>query len=148
MNIRTILAGTAAAGALAAALVSAPAANAATAASPFKHFFGTTYSGYGSGHGEHRSDRSYFGKGYWFNDGGRYWFYGDLFDRDHDHEYSYVWFRWHDDHGTHFTSYRTFGHKHIGHFGGFRKSGGFDDFDIRVCEGGPSEDCGGWHDVF
>ncbi|MEZ0072883.1 hypothetical protein [Planotetraspora sp. GP83] len=149
-KIRTILAGTAVAGALAAGLVAAPAAQAATAeaSSPFKHFFGTTYSSYSGSHDEDRGDRSYFSKGYWYKDHGRYWFFGDLYDGDHDHEYSYVWFRWHDDGGTHFKSYRTFSHLHIGNFGGFSRSHGFDDFDIRVCEGGPVSDCGGWHDVF
>ncbi|MEW9528960.1 hypothetical protein [Microbispora sp. NPDC049125] len=152
MNIRTVLAGTAVAGALAAGLMVAPAAQAATqtaaAAGPVRHFFGNTYSGYDRGDGENRGDRSYFGRGYWIRDGGRYWFYGDLFDRDHDREYSYVWFRWHDRSGSHLASYRTFGHREVNHFGGFRKSNGFNDFDIRVCEGGPAEDCGGWHDVF
>ena len=34
-------------------------------------------------------------------------------------------------------------------FGGFRKSNGFNDFDIRVCEGtNSSDDCGRWGDAF
>jgi hypothetical protein len=152
-TIRTILAGTAVVGALAAGLIATPAqaatstaTTAATASGPSKHFFGPYYSRYGSG--ESFGDRSYF-KGYWYKQDGRYWFFGDLFDRDHDREYSYVWFKWHDDFGFHTSYYKTFGRKHFDRFGGFQRSRGFDDFKIRVCEGDNRfDDCGSWGDAF
>ncbi|WP_214414901.1 hypothetical protein [Sphaerisporangium fuscum] len=176
-KIRNLLAGTALAGSLAVGLAAAPAAHAsateatgsaaeatgsaaeatgsaagatgsaATAqALGSRHFFGPIYSGFG--HGEGRGDRSYF-KGYWIGSGGRYYFSGSLLDRDHDHQYSYVWFRWHDDHGFHTRFFRTFGRYDLDRFGGFRRSDGFDDFDVRVCEGrSGTSDCGGYTDVF
>ncbi|GIH89401.1 hypothetical protein ACFFMN_14620 [Planobispora siamensis] len=154
-KLRTVLAGTALAGSLAAGLAAAPAAMAATAdtataaqqaQAPKKHFFGPYYSKFGGG--ESFGKRSYF-KGYWYKDNGRYWFFGDLFDRDRDREYSYVWFRWHDKFGTHTKYYKTFGHRHFDKFGGFKKSNGFDDFKIRVCEGDNRfDDCGNWGDAF
>ncbi|GAA3120830.1 hypothetical protein GCM10010466_09680 [Planomonospora alba] len=154
-KVRTLLAGTAAAGVLAAGLAAAPAqAAAAGAAAPAavqgaqapKHFFGPYHSGFGKG--ESFGRRSSF-KGYWIQQGGRYWFHGDLSDRDRDRHYSYVWFKWHDRSGTHVKYYKTFGSRHFGGFGGFRKSHGFDDFKIRVCEGVDRfDDCGGWGDAF
>ncbi|GAT66419.1 hypothetical protein PS9374_02069 [Planomonospora sphaerica] len=152
---RTLLAATALTGALAAGLAAAPAqastAGTATAAASqeaqgSKHFFGPYYSKFGGGEGFGK--RSYF-KGYWIKQDGRYWFHGDLFDRDRDREYSYVWFRWHDKFGTHTKYYKTFGGRHFTKFGGFKKSNGFDDFKIRVCEGDDRfDDCGGWGDAF
>ncbi|MEO3811662.1 hypothetical protein ABGB17_21930 [Sphaerisporangium sp. B11E5] len=155
-NIRNLLVSTALAGSLAAGLAAAtaPAASAsaagtsgsAVAAQASRHFFGPIYSHYGRG--EDRGHRSYF-KGYWEKSSGRYWFYGSLFDRDRDRDYSYVWFRWHDDRGFHTKYYKTFGKLSFNKFGGFRKSNGFDDFDIRVCEGDNRfDDCGGYKDVF
>ncbi|WP_214108781.1 hypothetical protein [Acrocarpospora catenulata] len=149
---RSIMAGTALVGALTAGAFVAPAANAAPAAvqasGPAKHFFGNFYSKYHKGEDTGFGDRSYF-KGYWIKKDGWYWFYGDLFDRDHDSEYSYVWYRWHDGSGYH-TKYfgRTKGHAHFDKFAKF-KAGKFDDLDIRVCEGDSStEDCGAWGDAF
>lgn len=149
-KIQRVLAGSLVTGALAAGVLAAPAAQAATgsASAPVKHFFSNTYSGYDKGHGEDKFHRSYFGKGYWYFSKGRYWFFGDLYDRDRDREYTYVWFHYNYKGKNYFKSYRTFGHKHFSKFGGFYKSKGFKDFDIRVCEGGPAEDCGSWHDVF
>ncbi|MBG0827749.1 hypothetical protein HS041_08230 [Planomonospora sp. ID67723] len=153
-KFRTILVGTALAGSLAAGLAAAPAqaATAGTATSaeqvqgPKKHFFGPYYSKFGGG--ESFGKRSYF-KGYWYKDDGRYWFFGDLFDRDRDREYSYVWFKWHDRFGHHVKYYKTFGGKHFDKFGGFKGSNGFDDFKIRVCEGDNRfDDCGSWGDAF
>ncbi|MFF5211791.1 hypothetical protein [Streptosporangium sp. NPDC000396] len=152
-KIRAFVVGTALTGSLAAGLAAAPAqaATAGTSAaqqaqSPRKHFFGPYYSAFGGG--EDFGHRSYF-KGYWYSDSGRYWFFGDLFDRDHDREYSYVWFKWHDRFGSHVKYYKTFGNRHFEKFGGFKKSSGFDDFKIRVCEGTDRfDDCGGWGDAF
>ncbi len=150
-KIRTLVVGAALAGSLAAGLVAAPAqAATATAAQQAqggsKHFFGPYYSGFGDG--ESSGHRSSF-KGYWYSDHGRYWFFGDLSDRDHDREYSYVWFKWHDESGSHVKFYKTFGGQHFDRFGGFRKSDGFDDFKIRVCEGDDRfDDCGSWGDAF
>ena len=88
-------------------------------------------------------------RGYRYKDSGRYWFFGDLTDRDHDREYSYVWFKWHDNSGSHVASYKTFGGRHFDRFGGFSKNRGFDDFKIRVCEGDSgTDDCGAWGDAF
>jgi hypothetical protein len=140
-------------GALAGGVALSPAAQAATADSsaaqtaaqaPFRHFFGPYYSGY---HGnEHRSDRSYF-KGYWFKDNGRYYFSFDGFDRDRDHQYSYYWVRYHDGHGFHTNVYRDFDRFHYSHI--FSRSSGFNDFQVRVCEGGsPNSDCGSYHNIF
>ncbi len=157
---RTLLAGAALAGSLLAGIAAAPAASAAastgTAAAATaatqqaqtsgKHFFGPYYSGYGRG--EDFAHRSAF-KGYWTKDNGRYWFYGDLFDRDGDRSHSYVWFKWHDRFGFHTKVFKTRGHGDIDHFGGFKKSNGFDDFKIRVCEGTDKfDDCGRWGDAF
>ncbi|SNT26040.1 hypothetical protein SAMN05216276_103116 [Streptosporangium subroseum] len=159
-KVRTLLAGTALAGALAATMAAAPAAMASTptaatvataaaqqAQSSSKHFFGPYYSGFGRG--ENFGHRSSF-KGYYTKDGsGRYWFYGDLVDRDRDRQYSYVWFKWHDRSGFHAKVFKTRGNQHFDKFGGFRKSNGFNDFDIRVCEGtNSSDDCGRWGDAF
>ncbi|WP_433251494.1 hypothetical protein ACQPYK_06110 [Streptosporangium sp. CA-135522] len=152
-KIRTLLTGAALAGSLAAGLAVTPAQAATAGASaaqqvqgPSKHFFGPYYSGFGAG--EDFGHRSYF-KGYWYKDGGRYWFFGDLFDRDRDREYSYVWFKWHDRSGYHTKVFKTFGHQRFAGYGGFRRSGGFDDFKIRVCEGRDKfDDCGGWGDAF
>jgi hypothetical protein len=157
-KIRNLLVSTALAGSLAAGLaaVTTPAASAstegasgtavATQAQAKRHFFGPIYSRFGGG--ESFGKRSYF-KGYWEKSGGRYWFYGSLFDRDRDRDYSYVWFRWHDDRGFHTKYYKTFGRLNFNKFGGFRKSSGFDDFDIRVCEGDNRfDDCGSYKDVF
>ncbi|WP_449062565.1 hypothetical protein [Planomonospora algeriensis] len=119
---------------------------AAQEAQSSKHFFGPYHSGFGKG--ESFGERSYF-KGYWVKDGGRYWFHGDLFDRDHDRSYSYVWFKWHDRSGYHTKVFKTFGHSHYKSYGGFKKSRGFDDFKIRVCEGtNKFDDCGRWYDAF
>jgi len=158
---RTLLAGAALAASLLAGVAAAPAASASagtagTAASATvatqqaqtsgKHFFGPYYSGFGRG--EDFGHRSSF-KGYWTKDNGRYWFYGDLFDRDRDRSSSYVWFKWHDRFGSHTKVFKTFGHGDIDHFGGFKKSNGFDDFKIRVCEGTDKfDDCGRWGDAF
>ncbi|MDH2423815.1 hypothetical protein [Sphaerisporangium sp. TRM90804] len=156
-KIRNLLVSTALAGSLAAGIAAtAPAAQAETSAAAgtavtaeaqaARHFFGPIYSTFGRG--EDRGHRSYF-KGHWKKSNGRYWFYGSLFDRDRDRDYSYVWFRWHDDRGFHAKYYKTFGKKDFSKFGGFRKSSGFDDFDIRVCEGDNRfDDCGRWSDVF
>jgi hypothetical protein len=156
MQIRNLLVGAALAGSLAVGLAAAP-AQAATATSgdaaatqtqsgPKKHFFGPIWSKFGKG--ESFGKRSYF-KGYWYKHNDRYWFFGDLVDRDFDKQYSYVWFRWHDKFGAHTKYYKTFGKKNFHKFGGFTTGSGFDDFDIRVCEG-PTRfsDCGGWQDVF
>ncbi|MBB2909394.1 hypothetical protein FHS43_000640 [Streptosporangium becharense] len=161
---RALLAGAALAGSLLAGGLAAPAATAATvpAAAPVpaaplsapavsaalggKHFFGPYHSAFGGG--ESFGKRSYF-KGYWVKTGGRYWFYGDLVDRDRDRHYSYVWFRWHDRSGHHTKVFKTFRHAGFAEFGGFRTSKGFDDFKIRVCEGTDKfDDCGGWGDAF
>jgi hypothetical protein len=149
-KIQRVLAGSMVAGALAAGVLAAPAAQASTdsASAPIKHFFSNTYSSYNTGQGEDKFDRSYFGKGYWYFSKGRYYFFGDLFDRDHDKQYTYVWFHYRYKGKDFFKTYKTFGHKHFHKFGGFQKSKGFKDFDIRVCEGGLSVDCGKWHDVF
>ncbi|MER5624755.1 hypothetical protein ABT061_27350 [Streptosporangium sp. NPDC002544] len=155
---RALLAGAALAGSLLAGVAVAPAATASTAgttttatalqqAQTFsKHFFGPYYSGFGRG--EDFGHRSYF-KGYWTKEGGRYWFYGDLFDRDRDRSYSYVWFKWHDRFGSHTKVFKTLGHGDIDRFGGFKGSSGFDDFKVRVCEGTDKfDDCGRWGDAF
>jgi len=153
-KIRKALVGGALAASLAGALAATPAMAAAAPAQAApalsaqapRHFFGPIYSRFSNG--EDFGHRSYF-KGYWNKDHGRYWFTGDLYDRDGDHQYSYVWYRWHDNGGTHVSYYKTFGHRHFDRWGGFRKSSGFNDFDIRVCEGGNRfADCGGWQDVF
>ncbi|GAA2864887.1 hypothetical protein GCM10010517_24130 [Streptosporangium fragile] len=155
-TMRAIIAGTALAGSLLAGTAAAPAAMASTAgtavgaaaqeAQGAKHFFGPYYSKFGGG--ESFGKRSYF-KGYWTKSGGRYWFYGGLFDRDRDRQYSYVWFKWHDRFGHHTKVFKTFGHSGFSKFGGFSKSKGFDDFKIRVCEGTDKfDDCGGWGDAF
>ncbi|WP_030915941.1 hypothetical protein [Streptosporangium amethystogenes] len=147
---RALLAGAALAGSLLAGVAMAPAATASTApqqAQTFsKHFFGPYYSGFGQG--EDFGHRSYY-KGYWTKEDGRYWFYGDLFDRDHDRSYSYVWFKWHDRFGSHTKVFKTLGHGDVDRFGGFKKSSGFDDFKVRVCEGTDKfDDCGRWGDAF
>ncbi len=113
-KIRNILAGTVIAGALAAGAVAAPVAASAAAAptaatsavqSGPKHFF-TYYSGYDNG------KRSSF-KGYWYKKSGWYYVYGDLFDKDFDREYSYLWIKWEDRFGRdHFKRYKTFGRFH------------------------------------
>ncbi|MEU8384764.1 hypothetical protein [Streptosporangium sp. NPDC048865] len=153
-EIRTALVGAALAGSLAAGVVAAPSAMASAQApaaaqeaqASGKHFFGPYYSGFGGR--ESFGKRSYF-KGYWTSSGGRYWFYGDLFDRDRDRQRSYVWFKWHDRFGSHTKVFDTFGHSGFSKFGGFKKSSGFDDFKIRVCEGGDKfDDCGRWGDAF
>ena len=158
-KIRTALVGAALAGSLAAGVVAAPSAMASASKSSngsavavqetqasSKHFFGPYYSGFGGG--ESFGRRSYF-KGYWTSSGGRYWFYGDLFDRDRDRQRSYVWFKWHDRFGSHSKVFNTFGNSGFNKFGGFKKSNGFDDFKIRVCEGRDKfDDCGRWGDAF
>ncbi|MEU0518005.1 hypothetical protein [Streptosporangium sp. NPDC006007] len=152
-KIPTLVVGTALVGFLAAGLAAAPAqaATAGTAAAqsaqaPGKHFFGPYYSRFGGG--EDSGHRSLF-KGYWYKESGHYWFFGDLSDRDHDRESSYVWFKWHDDSGSHVKYYKTSGGRHFDRFGGFSKDDGFDDFKVRVCEGGNRfDDCGGWGDAF
>ncbi|MFI6506585.1 hypothetical protein ACIBCT_03190 [Streptosporangium sp. NPDC050855] len=157
--IRTALVGATLAGSLAAGVAAAPASTASTAPASTasaavvqeaqasgKHFFGPYHSGFGRG--ESFGKRSYF-KGYWTKDGGRYWFYGDLFDRDRDRDRSYVWFKWHDRFGSHTKVFKTSGRSHFHRFGGFKKSNGFDDFKIRVCEGDDKfDDCGRWGDAF
>lgn len=154
-KIRSILVGTALAGSLAVGLAAAPAAQAAqaststtataaSASSPSKHFFGPYYSRFGGD--EDRGDRSYF-KGYWYKNNGKYYFSGDLFDRDRDRDYSYVWFKWHNDSGYHTSYYKTFNRFHYEH--SFKRSSGFDDFKVRVCEGDNRfDDCGSWGDAF
>lgn len=150
-KLQALVAAAATAGTLAAGLAIAPAAQAAApaaaqAAAPKKHFFGPYYSGFGKG--ETFGKRSYF-KGYWYRTGGRYWFFGDLIDRDFDRQYTYVWFRWHDRFGFHTKVFRTLGKKRFIKFGGFRVGTGFDDFKIRVCEGrNQFADCGKWGDAF
>ena len=147
-KIRSILAGTALVGAVAAGLAVSPAAHASTASATTvergNHFFGPYYSDYG--HGEHRSDRSYF-KGFWFKKHGYYYFDAYAYDRDHDHEYTYFWIKWHDSFGFHVKYYKTFNKFHYVHK--FKGSSGFNDADFHVCEGDfPSDDCGSYHDVF
>ncbi|WP_326646443.1 hypothetical protein OG884_17620 [Streptosporangium sp. NBC_01755] len=151
---RALLAGAALAGSLLAGVAVAPAAMASAstatatqqAQTSSKNFFGPYYSGFGQG--EDFGHRSYY-KGYWTKESGRYWFYGDLFDRDRDRSYSYVWFKWHDRFGSHTKVFKTRGHSDIDRFGGFKGSSGFDDFKIRVCEGTDKfDDCGRWGDAF
>ncbi|MBO3747157.1 hypothetical protein J5X84_13850 [Streptosporangiaceae bacterium NEAU-GS5] len=148
MKIRSILAGTAVVGALAAGVAMSPAAaNASTASAvtaQSNHFFGPYYSDYGRG--EDRGHRSYF-KGFWFKRNGYYYFDSFAFDRDHDHQYSYFWVRWHDGSGTHSSFYKTFNTFHYVHK--FKGGHGFNDVDFRICEGSNRfDDCGSWHDVF
>jgi hypothetical protein len=148
VRIRNLLAGTALAGSLVAgALAIAPAASAdaasadqAQSAQSDRHNFGPYYSN-GSENGSHES---YF-RGYWQKRSGHYYFYGDLYDRHHnDHDYSYVWFKYYDQHGNfHRNWYRSDDRRH---FEGIRFKR---DFQIRVCEGDSRNDgCGGYHDVF
>jgi hypothetical protein len=151
-KIPSILAGTTLAGALLCGAALAPAAQAATteasattvAQAPFRHFFGPYYSGYGRSEG--RSRRSYV-KGYWTRDGRNYRFVFTGFDRDRDRQYTYYWVRWHDRSGTHRRVYRD---RDVFRFSRvFRRGSGFNDFDVRVCEGTRrSDDCGRYHDVF
>jgi hypothetical protein len=114
-KIRNIVAGTMIAGALAAGAVAAPAAASASAAAPAaasvsaqtasKHFF-AYYSGFDKG------KRSLF-KGYWYKRHGWYYVYGDLFDKDFDREYSYLWIKYQDRFGRiHIVRYKTFGSFH------------------------------------
>ncbi|GAA0386850.1 hypothetical protein Acor_25550 [Acrocarpospora corrugata] len=153
-NIRRIMVGAALAGALAAGVLAAPAANAAAApaaaaaSAPTKHFFGNFYSKWHPSEDDDFGHRSYF-KGYWYKKDGYYWFVGDLFDRDRDNEYSYVWYRYRDGSGYHEKYFgKSKSHLHFNNFAKF-KSGKFNDFDIRVCEGDNRfEDCGGWGDAF
>ncbi|WP_066368996.1 hypothetical protein [Herbidospora mongoliensis] len=149
------LAGTALAAGLMAGAMAAPATAAATtsaatvSAAPSKHFFGAYYSHWSNGF--EKSHKSYF-KGYWTNSGGQYWFYGDVFDRDRDRQWTYVWYRYTDKFGrSHekFFKNNSFSHgNRFNKFFGFKK-GFVKDVDFRVCEGvNKFDDCGGWGDAF
>ncbi|MEV5413889.1 hypothetical protein AB0K60_34300 [Thermopolyspora sp. NPDC052614] len=114
-KIRNLVAGGLIAGALVAGAVTSPvAASAASAAAPAakvavqagpKHFF-KFYSGFDKGR------RSLF-EGYWYKKDGWYYVFGDLFDRDFDREYSYLWIKYEDRFGRfHFKRFKTFGKFH------------------------------------
>ncbi|GAA5070886.1 hypothetical protein HNP84_009196 [Thermocatellispora tengchongensis] len=114
-TLRSILAGTAIVGSLAAGVALAPAAaNAETAvttataqaSAPKFHNF-KYFSDFGRG--ESFGKRSYF-KGFWYKKDGWYYVKGSLFDLDRDREYSYFWVKYIDRFGrTHFDRYKTFG---------------------------------------
>ena len=120
-KLRSVLVGTALAGALAAGIAAAPAqaatattASAASTASASqaqytKHWF----SGYSSfGRGESRGDRSEY-KGYWYYSGGRYYFDIEARDHDRDRQNTYIDFSWHDDNGWHNRRFSTGGQERV-----------------------------------
>lgn len=140
-KLRSVLVGTALAGALAAGIAAAP-AQAATATTANtadttsiaqvqykKHWF----SGYSSfGRGESRGERSSY-KGYWYHSNGRYYFYFNTFDHDRDRENTFIDFYYHDDNGWHNRRFSTGGH-HEWKFS-FSDRHGFDGFRARIGEG-------------
>jgi hypothetical protein len=138
-KLRTILVGTALAGALAAGIAAAPAqaatastagtASAASQAQFSRHYF-EGYSNYGRG--ESRNERSYY-KGYYYFDNGRYYFDINAWDRDRDRENTYVDFWYHDDKGWHDHRFNTGGHDEWKFSVGARD--GFDGFRVRIGEG-------------
>jgi hypothetical protein len=152
-KIRNILAGAAVVGSLAGSLALASAANAATAgaettsataaAQPRFHNF-IYYSGYSRGDGESRSDRSYF-RGYWYKQSGFYYVRGELFDRDHDRQYSYFHYRYIDRFGNrHEGQFKTFDHDNYN-----KKFFHAKHFWVGVSEGGNSrDDFGGYHQLW
>jgi hypothetical protein len=157
VKIRTLLVGTAVAGALAAGIAASPAqaattstastTSAASAASAAQaqsghHDFSPIWSGYGRG--EDSRDRSYF-SGSWYENNGWYYFDGHLFDRDRDNQYSYIDLQWHDRNGWHDKIYRgsSYGSSH--YLAKFRR-GSFDHLRIRTGEGTPGDyNWGTWH---
>jgi hypothetical protein len=150
-KIRNLLVGTALAGALSAGLAAAPVAQASTAgtaaattatqAQSSRHFFGPFYSDFGGR--EHRNDRSYV-RGSWYFSHGHYYLDFNLFDRDHDRQYSWLDVYYHDNRGWHrYDRYRTFGH--FSHNIRFNRSH-VDGFRFRVGEGSTRDyDWSGWH---
>jgi hypothetical protein len=137
-KLRSVLVGTALAGALAAGIAAAPAqaATATTAgtasvaqAQYTKHWF----SGYSSfGRGESRGERSQY-KGYWYHSNGRYYFDFNTYDRDRDRENTFIDFYYHDDNGWHNRRFSTGGHREWKF--SFSDKNGFDGFRSRIGEG-------------
>ena len=131
-KVRTLLAGTALAGALAAGMAAAPAAMASTptAALPPRPPLSRPRARPSTSSARTTPDSAAVRlwtplllQGVLHKDGsGRYWFYGDLVDRDRDRQYSYVWFKWHDRSGFHAKVFKTRGDQHFDKFGGFRKT--------------------------
>ena len=137
-KLRSVLVGTALAGALAAGIAAAPAqaATATTAgtasvaqAQYTKHWF----SGYSSfGRGESRGERSNY-KGYWYYSGGRYYFDIEAWDHDRDRQNTYVDFSYHDNSGWHTRRFSTGGHGEWKF--NISARGGFDGFRTHIGEG-------------
>ncbi|WP_371781878.1 hypothetical protein [Streptosporangium subroseum] len=143
-KLRSVLVGTALAGALAAGIAAAPAqaataatASAASAASTAsvaqaqytKHWFSGSSS---FGRGESRGERSNY-KGYWYYSGGRYYFDIEARDHDRDRENTYVDFSYHDNGGWHTRRFATGGHGEWKF--NISARGGFDGFRTRIGEG-------------
>jgi hypothetical protein len=140
-KLRSVLVGTALAGALAAGIAAAPAqaatattASAASTASVAqaqytKHWFSGS-SDYGRG--ESRGERSDY-RGYWYYSNGRYYFDIEARDHDRDRENTYVDFSYHDNGGWHTRRFAT------GGYGEWKFNisarGGFDGFRTHIGEG-------------
>jgi hypothetical protein len=144
-KLRSVLVGTALAGALAAGIAAAPAqaataatastASAASAASTAsasqysKHWFSGSSS---FGRGESRGERSEY-RGYWYYSGGRYYFDIDARDHDRDNQNTYVDFSWHDNQGWHNRRFSTGGRSEWKF--SYSRNSGFDNFRVRIGEG-------------
>jgi hypothetical protein len=137
-KLRSVLVGTALAGALAAGIAAAPAqaATASTASTASvaqaqysKHWFSGS-SDYGRG--ESRGERSDY-RGYWYYSNGRYYFDIDARDRDRDRENTYVDFSYHDNGGWHTRRFSTGGHNEWKF--SISARGGFDGFRTHIGEG-------------
>ncbi|MDP9847612.1 hypothetical protein J2853_006823 [Streptosporangium lutulentum] len=140
-KLRSVLVGTALAGALAAGIAAAPAqaatattASAASTASVVqaqyaKHWFSGS-SGYGRG--ESRGERSTY-KGSWYYANGRYYFDLEAWDHDRDRQNTYVDFSYHDNRGWHTKRFATGGHSRWTF--SYSTRGGFDGFRTHIGEG-------------
>ncbi|SNT63779.1 hypothetical protein SAMN05216276_110423 [Streptosporangium subroseum] len=137
-KLRSVLVGTALAGALAAGIAAAPAqaATATTAgtasvaqAQYTKHWFSGSSS---FGRGESRGDRSDY-RGYWYYSNGRYYFDIEAWDHDRDRQNTYVDFSYHDNGGWHTRRFSTGGHGEW-KFNISARSG-FDGFRTHIGEG-------------
>jgi hypothetical protein len=143
-KLRSVLIGTALAGALAAGIAAAPAqaATATTAATASaastasvaqaqytKHWFSGSSS---FGRGESRGERSQY-KGYWYYSNGRYYFDIEARDHDRDRQNTYIDFSWHDDNGWHNRRFSTGGRSEWKF--SYSRNSGFDNFRTRIGEG-------------
>jgi hypothetical protein len=140
-EMRKLLAATALAGSIGAGLVLSPAAAQAATTATQAQAVQTL-----PRHSYSYNDRHSNFTGYWYKRDNRYYFGGDLYERDHKpNYYSYVWVKWYDSSGFHKTYYRTSNHRHV-HFGDRRFKR---DLDYRVCWGTtPDSGCSNWKDVF